>query len=181
MQQLAEEEQSKLFKKIVAERKKAKPVNYGATYGQGPEGLARETGMPLSQAKDLNEVYWKRNWSVKAIAEEQVVRTFSGEKWLKNPLSGFWYSLRSDKDRFSTLNQGSGVYCFDSWVMEVKKKGVPVIGQMHDEIICLIKKGKQTKCEAALKDAIIKVNQKLNMNRELDISVDFGDSYADIH
>ncbi len=162
-------------------RKIAKPVNYGGVYGQGPEGLARETGMPLSQAKELNTVYWQRNWSVKAIAEEQIVRTFSGEKWLKNPLSGFWYSLRSDKDRFSTLNQGTGVYCFDTWVMELKKKGIPLIGQMHDEVIALIKKGKRDKCIAAFRDAIVKVNQRIKMNRELDIDVQFGESYADIH
>lgn len=168
-------------KTIKAGRKTAKPVNYGGVYGQGPEGLARETGMPLSQAKALNEIYWQRNWSVKVIAEEQVVRTFSGQKWLKNPISGFWYSLRSDKDRFSTLNQGSGVYCFDMWVMELKAKGIPLIGQMHDEVIALIKKGRQEKCIAAFKDAIKRVNDKLKMNRELDIDVQFGESYAGIH
>ena len=162
-------------------RKIAKPVNYGGVYGQGPEGLARETGMPLSQAKGLNTVYCQRNWAVKAIAEEQVVRQFNGEKWLKNPVSGFWYSLRSEKDRFSTLNQGTGVFCFDSWVMELKKKGIPLIGQFHDEVIALIKKGKRERCVAAFKDAIHKVNQKLKLNRELDIDVQFGDNYSEIH
>lgn len=166
---------------IKAGRKKAKPVNYGGVYGQGPEGLARETGMSLTEATNLNKIYWERNWSVKAVAEEQEVRTFKGTKWLRNPLSGFWYSLRSEKDRFSTLNQGSGVYCFDKWVMKLVAKGLPIIGQFHDEVIALIKKGMRTKCEKAFRNAIVEVNEELKMNRELDIDVQFGDNYADIH
>lgn len=36
--------------------------------------------------------------------------------WLFNPVSKFWYSLRYPKDIFSTLNQGTGVFCFDTWI-----------------------------------------------------------------
>lgn len=168
-------------KTIKAGRKKAKPVNYGGIYGQGPEGLARETGMHLSEATNLNKIYWERNWSAKAVAEEQEVRTFQGTKWLRNPLSGFWYSLRSEKDRFSTLNQGTGVYCFDRWVMRLRAKKLPIIGQFHDEVVALIKRGMRSKCTKAFKDAIQEVNEELKMNRELDIDVQFGDNYACIH
>lgn len=168
-------------KEIKAGRKNAKPVNYGGVYGQGPEGLSRETGMPLSQATRLHTIYWNRNWSVKTIAEEQVVKVCNGMKWLFNPVSKFWYSLRHEKDRFSTLNQGTGVYCFDTWVKYVRSKKLPVIGQMHDEIICVLRKGKRERATAVCKWAVEQVNLELKLNRELDIDVQFGESYACIH
>lgn len=96
-------------------------------------------------------------------------------------MSKFWYSLRHDKDRFSTLNQGTGVFCFDTWVKHVKSGKVPVIGQMHDEIICLVRKGKREKLTKFLHECMDKVNKELKLNRELDCSVDFGSTYAGIH
>jgi hypothetical protein len=70
----------------------------------------------LAEGKTLHEAYWKLNWSVKAIAEEQVVITDSrGDKWLVNPVNGFCYSLRKDSDRFSTLAQGTGSYFFEKY------------------------------------------------------------------
>jgi hypothetical protein len=43
-------------------------------------------------------------------AFEETIKTM----WLYNPVSKFWYSAIY-KDIFSTLNQGTGVYCFDTW------------------------------------------------------------------
>ena len=68
------------------------------------------------------DVYWQRNWSVKRVAEELTVKTVDGEMWLFNPVSELWYSLRYEKDRFSTLNQGTGVYCFDRWIWYILSK-----------------------------------------------------------
>ena len=104
-----------------------------------------------------------------------------GQKWLFNPVSRLWYSLRYDKDRFSTLNQGTGVYCFDIWVKFVRSKRPQLSGQMHDEIIIEVKKGNRGKAEALLKWAVKETNKLLNLNRELDVDVQFGQSYADIH
>ena len=166
---------------IKAGRKAAKPVNYGGVYGQKPQGLARETGMPLKQAKELYDIYWERNWSVEVIANEQIVIKANGKKWLKNPVSGFLYNLRTDKDRFSTLNQGTGVYCFDMWVEEIKKSGMPVVGQMHDEIIGLVKLGYRDRVKTIIDNAMDKTNEKLQLNRELGCDVQFNTTYAGIH
>ena len=77
------------------------------------------TGMSKSEAKKLLEAFWSRNWAIEKVASSLRVRELFNGMWLKNPVSGFWYSLRSDKDRFSTLNQSTGVYCFDSWSRNV--------------------------------------------------------------
>ena len=91
-------------------RNKAKTVNFAGVYGAGPPKIALTTGMPLKQAQKLHKTYWDRNKSVKQVANSARTKTtkFMGEEqmWLYNPVSKFWYTLRYEKDKFSTLNQG---------------------------------------------------------------------------
>ena len=164
-------------------RKNYKVVNYSATYGVKEATLSRTTGMKKSEAKKLLAAFWDRNWSVEAVARGVRVREPQGlgGMWLKNPVSGFWYSLRSEKDRFSTLNQGTGVYCFDTWVKHCRKDGVLTIGQFHDEIISMVKEGKETQEKVSMDDSIERLNDELQLNVPLGIDAQFGKSYADIH
>jgi len=168
---------------LKALRKNYKVVNYSATYGVKEATLSRTTGMKKSEAKKLLAAFWDRNWSVEAVAKGVRVREPQGlgGMWLKNPVSGFWYSLRSEKDRFSTLNQGTGVYCFDTWVKHCRKDGVLTIGQFHDEIISLVKEGKETQEKISMDDSIERLNDELQLNVPLGIDAQFGKSYADIH
>jgi DNA polymerase I-like protein with 3'-5' exonuclease and polymerase domains len=147
----------------------------------GKDKLARETGLSVSDAKKLIEAYWKRNWAVKQLSEDTITKKVNGELWLFNPVSRFWYSLRNEKDIFSTLNQGTGVYCFDTWIRVVRKKRSQLTAQFHDEIVSAIKKGKETLYEKILKDSIKEVNELLKLNVNLDVDVQFGHTYAEIH
>ena len=168
-------------KRIDSLRKSYKEVNYSATYGVGVETLSRNSGLKKSDAKVLLEAFWSRNWAVEKVAKNVQTRELFGSMWLKNPVSGFWYSLRSDKDRFSTLNQGTGVYCFDTWVALCRKNGIRSIGQFHDEIIALVKKGDEEQVEQIMHNAAIKLNEKVKLNVPLGTDVQFGGTYADIH
>jgi hypothetical protein len=96
-------------------------------------------------------------------------------------VSLLWYSLRHEKDRFSTLNQGTGVWCFDTYLKHVRKGGPPMVGQFHDEFVALLKLGLRDKMKKHCQQAIDKTNDELKLNRKLGFSIDFGDSYADIH
>ena len=91
-------------------RNKAKTVNFAGVYGAGPPKIALTTGMPLQQAQKLHKTYWDRNKAVKQVAKSAKTKTtiVDGieQMWLFNPVSKFWYSLRFEKDKFSTLNQG---------------------------------------------------------------------------
>jgi hypothetical protein len=169
------------FKSIKKTRKKFKPVNYSAVYGVGKSKLARTTGMTVAEAGVLLEAYWERNWAVKQFAKEQQVKTLNKQMWVKNPVNGFWYSLRYEKDIFSTLNQSTGAYCFDQWVAHYLTKRPNIIGQFHDESINRIPIGEETEHESVLRWAIEKVNEKLKLNIKLDIDVQFGMRYSDIH
>jgi hypothetical protein len=162
-------------------RKAYKVVNYSATYGVGAAKLARETGKSEREARALLDAFWQRNWSVDKIAKGLRVREVHNGMWVQNPVSKFWYSLRSDKDRFSTLNQGTGVFCFDSWVAICRKNGLQTIGQFHDEIIAVVPLGEEQKAQDIMKQAVSKVNDKLQLNVPLGCDVQFGNTYADIH
>tara|TARA_R110000744_G_scaffold11300_1_gene34398 strand:- start:1002 stop:2846 length:1845 start_codon:yes stop_codon:yes gene_type:complete len=166
---------------IQSMRKNFKVVNYSATYGVGSPKLSRETGMSISEAQALLDAYWERNWSVKSFAEDQKVRKINGEMWVKNPVSGFWYSLRYEKDIFSTLNQSTGAYCFDRWVANYRLKRPNIIGQFHDESINVVKKGEEDEHTKILKWAIEKLNQDLKLNVDLGIDVQYGQKYSDVH
>jgi len=163
-------------------RKAFKVVNYSATYGVGAAKLARETGMSQAEAATLLEAFWSRNWAVQKVAADCRVRTVNGSDWLQNPVSGFWHQLRSDKDRFSTLNQSTGVYCFDQWVAQARLKfGVKTIGQFHDEIISIVSPEEVPGIGDKLEAAIQAVNDKVKLNVPLGIDYAIGDNYAEIH
>lgn len=168
-----------VIKAVAGVRKVFKPVNYSAVYGVGKVKLSRSTGMPESQCQELLDAYWDRNWSVKKIADDQTVRTIGGQMWLYNPVSKFWISLRYKKDVFSSLNQSTGVFCFDSWLAHCWAKGLRGIGQFHDETIMLSDDDDWT--YKTMKTAITEVNQKLNLNVPLDVDPKFGTDYAQIH
>src|SRR3546814_13314801 len=97
--------------------------------------LFRSIGCNRQVAQNVYDAYWKRNWSINKVADAQIVKVCNGSKWLYNPISRFWYSLRHEKDRFSTLVKGSGVYVFDLWIRFVKESVPPIIGKFNDEFI----------------------------------------------
>ena len=166
---------------LSALRKNYKVVNYSATYGVGSSTLSRNTGMNKEEATVLLEAFWSRNWSVDKVANTVRTKDLFGSMWLLNPVSKFWYSLRSDKDKFSTLNQGTGVFCFDSWVSLCRRYGIKTIGQFHDEIIALVPEGEEEQTKATMEQAIENLNNNLELNVPLGVDAQFGKTYADIH
>lgn len=175
----------KFDKKKYADIKKirhtSKTVNFASVYGAGAPKIALTANISLKEAKKLHETYWKRNKAVKQVAEACIVKTIGNKKWLFNPVSKFWYSLRAEKDRFSTLNQGTGVWCFDEYIKQVRMQGIKISLQMHDEILFRVELGKEELIRARLKEAIRRVNENIKLNIPLGISVDFGQNYADCH
>jgi hypothetical protein len=187
----------------------AKQVNFSAVYGVGAPKMKLGTGWTLEKCQLLLATYWERNKAVKQIAADVTVKIFykdgtisnhiagdlmtlpKWEKaefeanvktmWLYNPVSKFWYSLRYLKDIFSTLNQGTGVFCFDTWVGFVREKGLKICLQYHDEILLPFLQQYSEEVKIALQSAIQQTNDKLQLNVPLAISVDIGENYAACH
>lgn len=181
-------EENEILKDLKNRRGKAKSVNFAATYNAFPKKLQELLKGTLEEAQEIFDVYWKRNWAVKKTAEQTKVKSIGRQKWLLNPISGFWMYLKHEKDRFSTLNQSSGVYVFDTWVRNIYKlkkeyelDNFWIVLQYHDEILCLYKKKDRELIKKILIDAMKLTNDQLKLNVEIGISMDFGQSYADCH
>jgi hypothetical protein len=157
--------------------------NYACQYGAGPPRLALTSDISLAEAKKVHKAYWDKNWAIKKVAEDQRVKKINGQMWLQNPINNFWYSLRFEKDIFSTLVQGSASYVFDLWVYTFRLQRPQLTGQFHDEVVICVKlvDGVRQKAEALLRGAIKEVNDQLKLNRELGIDVQFGGRYSEIH
>ena len=171
----------KRYSEIKETRKKSKIVNFSSVYGAGAPKIAITLGGTLKEAKTLHKTYWERNKAVKQVAEDCIVKQIGAKKWLFNPVSKFWYSLRAEKDRFSTLNQGTGVYCFDMYIKQVRARGIKISLQMHDEILFKTTESQKEYLKYQLNQAIDSVNAIVKLNVPLGISMDFGHSYADCH
>jgi len=158
-----------------------KTTNYAATYGAKGPTIARAAGVPEATGDRLYNAYWRRNWSLTAIADECQVKQSRGLKWLWNPVAKMWFYLKAEKDRFSTLNQSTGAFCFDRWLYHVIERRPQLTAQFHDEGVWELKKGNRDQMESLLKAAIGDVNVELKLNRDLDVDVDFADNYAGVH
>ncbi len=188
-----EAEEHKLYDKTKGEqgkshkavRLKAKKVNFASVYGAGIQKLSQTANISMAESKLLHTTYWERNKAVKQVANSCIIKKVNGQAWLYNPVSRFWLSLREEKDKFSTLNQSTGVFCFDTWNRHVRHYGIRLCGQFHDEIIFPIIKDdteyNRDWVKSQLENAIRETNNDLRLNVPLKISVAFGSNYAEIH
>jgi len=155
--------------------------NYSCQYGVGVAKLARSTGLSTTEAGVVHKAYWNKNWAIKKVASEQKIKEVDGQMWLFNPISELWYSLRYDKDRFSTLIQSTGAYVFDLWLKYILQEREQLTFQMHDEFGLTVREGFRDQCTAMIKGALDKVNNLLKLNREMTCDIQFGKNYALIH
>ncbi len=175
------------FKRLDEIRATGKATNYACQYGSGVKTLARTAKVSEKVAKKLHEGYHKLNWSIAKIASMMTVKKTDFGDWQLNPINKMWYSLRSDKDRFSTLIQGSGAYILDLWLYHIerlaKQRGLPYValGQFHDELILELEENRQDEYKQLVADGLQKVNDQLKLNRELACDIKFGKRYSDIH
>lgn len=165
-------------------------ITGNCVYGGSPEAISKGGGIDLDLAKQLHEGYWKLNWSVKTIADEQCVFEDSKkQKWLINPINGFCYSLRTEKDRFSTLAQGTGSFFFDMWIDNILEamfsrfKTKKMTGSFHDEAIICFKDSPKARevMYGIVNDSINKVNTDFLLRRDLGCDIQFGRKYSEIH
>lgn len=155
--------------------------NYACQYGAFPPKIAKTVGGTLEEGQQIFDAYWKRNHAIKKVAQLTKTKTVRGQNWLFNPVSNFWYSLRAEKDKFSTLVQGTGVFCFDTWLAFLRQQRPQLTAQFHDEFILCVKKGYREDCKELILEAIDDTNNALGLNVKLGCDVQFGEAYDQIH
>ena len=163
-------------------RHQYKQANYSCTYLVGANTLSKSIGSTVQHAQSIIDAFWGKNWAVKQFAEDQRTVKFEEETWIINPLNGFRYWLKTEKDRFSTLNQGGATYIFDVWLYLLMSKGLSISLNVHDEYGSgRVKVGEEKEVERICKESIKEVNEMLGLLRDMDCDVQFGKSYADVH
>jgi hypothetical protein len=170
-----------LFDELDQARHEAKTTNYSSMYGVGRHKLSKELGIPVSEAKKLIDAYWKKNWSVKRFASSCKVRKLGDQMWVKNPLNKYWYSLRSEEDIFSTVNQSAGDFIHTLWMHFIMLYGVNIRANFHDEVVVTCPEEDVDKVVGVLYEAINKVNEILQLKVPIKIDHQIGKNYGEVH
>lgn len=178
---LTDEELDHLYHKLDRIRHNAKTTNYSAMYGVGAPKLSKELKIPQKEARKLIEAYWQKNWSVRHFANRCKTKTIGDQMWVQNPLNGYWYSLRSEKDIFSTVNQSAGDYIFTLWQHNLMELGVTLRGGFHDEIITTCPPEDVEGTVEKLYTAIDMVNDQLQLPVPVSIDHKIGNNYSEVH
>lgn len=164
------------------ERHSAKTVNFSSTYKVGAKTLARNLKKTEKFAKSILDAFWKRNWAIKTFEADCITKVIGTQMWVQQPVSKFWYTLRSEKDIFSTVNQSTAVYVFDVWLAFSRRQGLKVSLQSHDEQLCKISDTvPQDVVTNMMNKAMEKVNNKLKLNVPIACSMDYGLNYKSVH
>lgn len=189
MLNLSDNDKKRLIKDLGIIRHSAKQSNYSCQYGAGYKAVARSADIENKIAKKLVEGYRAKNWSIQKIADEQYVKECSTGKWLWNPLTKLYYRLVSDKDRFSTLIQGTGSYMLDMWVgysFHIRKKEGLEFKQnatFHDEKVWEFVDSEEMreKIVSCSNRALDMLNKQFKLEIPIKASHDFGKRYSEIH
>lgn len=181
------------IKRIAKVRAAGKQANYACQYGAGAKTVARSAKVSLEVGKQLVEGYRELNWSVDVIASNTSIKKTSFGDFQLNPLNRMYYPLKTAKDRFSTLIQGSGSYVLDLWLMfcnkrinQAMKAGLlkfrpMLLATWHDEQVLEIYKENSELAREIVADAIEDVNKAMKLSVDLGCDIQFGNRYSDIH
>lgn len=176
-----DEEKQDFHDKLDKQRHSGKQTNYSSMYGIGKDKLGKDLGITTKESGKLIDAYWIKNKCVRTFSDSCETKTVNGQLWVKNPLNNYYYSLRSNKDIFSTVNQGTGDYIFTLWQHNLMKLGVKLYGGFHDEIITCCKPEDCDVIVEKLKKAMEIVNKQLKLKVPIGIDYKIGNSYSDVH
>ena len=151
-------------------RRLAKVINFGIIYGMGPQRLASELGIPMTQASDYIKRYFERLPGVRSLIDETLrqarergyVATMYGRRRYLPELSGPDGGARAQAERIAvnTPIQGSAADLIKLAMVRLHAKlaerQVParIVLQVHDELLLEVR-------EAALTAAIAIVRREM--------------------
>lgn len=134
-----------------AMRSKAKAVNFGIIYGQGPFGLSKSIGISQAEAKQFIEDYYNRYPSIRAFMDEVLRRTRQmgyAETILhrRRPITNLTsknFNVRSLNERLAInmVIQGSAADLIKAAMIRIHQRiknenlNVKMILQIHDELV----------------------------------------------
>lgn len=177
----ATDQEHHIFEKLDKIRHQAKTVNYSALYGISSGKLSKELKITQASAQKILDAYWEKNYAVRVRSESAPIKEHLDTRWIYNDIVGVWFELRSDKDKFSSLNQGMGSIIFYNWVREIRRNGVKITLNMHDEIQLSVREEDIEDYKIILQNSIDVVNNKFNLAVPIKIDISIGKNYGETH
>ena len=181
------------IKRIAKVRAAGKTTNYACQYKSGAKTVSRQAKIDMGVAKTLVNAYRKKNWSIDVIEKSLTRKRVSHGTYQLNPVNGIWYHLKTEKDSFSTLVQGSGAYLLDLWlgyIFFLRKKpeyhiegGVRLVAQAHDENLQEYNdlEGNEETVRKLFDDALAMANKRLAQEIPFGCDTQTGYKYSEIH
>ena len=167
-------------------RGKAKGVNFGIIYGQGPFGLARAIGISQAEAKQFIADYFDRYPSIRGFMDDIIHKAKNmgyAETILhrRRPIMGLNsknFNIRSQAERLTinTVIQGSAADLIKVAMINIQnrieKEDLPVkmILQIHDELVFELPKAEAEKHAAWITEAMTGAI-KLDVPLKVDVSI----------
>lgn len=156
------------------DRKVAKIVNHGCSYGMTAFGLGRKIGCSEEEAQDFIDAYWNKRSKIRNLKQD-VIHTAKMMGYIAT-ISGFKRNtnMLSDDQIWSTFIQGSAADLFKQALVEVqtyfKKNGNgKVLTPMHDALICEIDSENLDETIAAVKDIMENIHEKFTLRVDVQI------------
>lgn len=149
-------------------RQKAKTINFGVLYGMGAPGLAVATKMSRIEAEEFLAKYYTTHPAIteyvertKALAYKLgYVETLFGRRRYVPEIKSFIQQVRASAERMA-INmpiQGTSADIIKLAMVEIDKNiandDVRMVLQVHDELVFEIKKGKEKKAIADIKEVM---------------------------
>lgn len=181
---------SKLFNVPLEEvskmqRSQAKTVNFGIIYGQGAFGLAEQTGLSRTEAKQMIEEYYKtypklKEWMAKQVDKARelgyVETILKRKRHLKDINSGnFVVKGHAERNAVNAPIQGSAADIIKIAMINIQKKleeenlETKMLLQVHDELVF---ESPENEVETASK--LIKTEMESAIDTEVPLLVEVG-------
>ncbi len=167
-------------------RGKAKGVNFGIIYGQGPFGLARAIGITQAEAKQFIADYFDRYPSIRTFMDTAIhkaknlgyAETILNRRRPINGLESSNFNMRSQAERLTinTVIQGSAADLIKMAMINIQRRlekeclPVKMTLQIHDELVFELPKDSADEHAAWITQEMIEAI-KLDVPLKVDVSI----------
>jgi DNA polymerase-1 len=173
-------------------RTKAKAVNFGIIYGQGPFGLSQTVGISQSEAKKFIDDYYARYPSIRKFMDGEIdkaaklgfAQTILGRRRPITGLDSKNFNVRSLSQRLAvnTVVQGSAADLIKMAMIaiqrRIEKEKLPIqmILQIHDELVFeLPEKNARTHAEWIA----VEMTSAIRLDAPLKVDISIGESWLE--
>jgi DNA polymerase-1 len=174
-------------------RRKAKAVNFGIVYGQGPYNLARQLRIPRSEAKEIIGGYLDRHPRVREWVEKthaaarktKMVKTMDGRRRYLPDINSTNHNVRANAERIAqnTPIQGTAADIIKRAMIQIhaelkKKLQTRMVLQVHDELVFDVPED-----EVGLLESLVRENMEGAARLAVPLTVDISTagSWAEAH